>query len=98
LLADGKPEEKRDFLKKVGSNLLVAEKRLSVEFKNPWKIMAEFNSAHGTDTAACGENGGNSLWRCLLAEVRTFFENTPVPGTGPEPLSRTGLALPAGAF
>jgi DNA invertase Pin-like site-specific DNA recombinase len=44
LLAEGKPEEKRDFLKKVGSNLLVAEKSLALTFKNPWQYVADFNS------------------------------------------------------
>jgi hypothetical protein len=34
LLAEGTREEKRDFLKKIGSNLRVADKRLAVEFKN----------------------------------------------------------------
>jgi hypothetical protein len=46
LLADGKPEEKRDFLKKIGSNLRLAEKALSVEFKTPWQFVADFNSKH----------------------------------------------------
>jgi len=74
LLAEGNPEKKRDFLRKIGSNLKVSEKRLSVEFKNPWNIVAEFNSAQVQHTAACGENLKISKWRCLLINVRHFFE------------------------
>jgi site-specific DNA recombinase len=44
LLAEGNQEKKRDFLKKVGSNLRVAEKSLALTFKNPWQFVAEFNS------------------------------------------------------
>jgi len=32
LLPGGNPEQKRDFLKKIGSNLRMAEKALSVDF------------------------------------------------------------------
>ena len=59
----GNPEKKRDFLRKIGSNLKVEDKRLSVELKNPWKIVAEFNSAPVQRTAACGENLKISKWR-----------------------------------
>jgi site-specific DNA recombinase len=44
LLAEGNQEKKRDFLKKIGSNLRVAEKSLALTFKNPWQFVAEFNS------------------------------------------------------
>ena len=63
LLAEGNPEKKRDFLRKIGSNFQLAEKRLSVELKNPWKIVADFNSASVSNTAACGENHKISNWR-----------------------------------
>ena len=63
LLAEGKPEAKRDFLKKIGSNLLMAEKRLSAEFKNPWKLVAEFNSQRTTTLAPQREKSQISRWR-----------------------------------
>jgi superfamily II helicase len=63
LLAEGNSEKKRDFLKKIGSNLQVAEKSLAVEFKNPWNLLAEFNSARATNLAACGENPQKVFWR-----------------------------------
>ena len=63
LLAEGNPEKKRDFRRKIGSNFQLAEKRLSVELKNPWKIVADFNSASVSNLAACGENPKISNWR-----------------------------------
>ena len=56
LLAEGNQEKKRDFLKKIGSNFQVADKSLAVEFKKPWNLLAEFNSARTTKTAEGGEN------------------------------------------
>jgi hypothetical protein len=56
LLAEGDQEKNRDFLKKIGSSLTVAEKRLSVELKNPWKIVAEFNCAPMFDTSNSSQN------------------------------------------
>ena len=35
LLAEGNSEQKRDFLKKIGSNFQMADKSLAVEFKTP---------------------------------------------------------------
>ena len=63
LLAEGNQEKKRDFLKKIGSNFQVADKTLAVEFKNPWNLLAEFNSARTTKTAAGGEIAQKSEWR-----------------------------------
>ena len=63
LLAEGNREKNRDFLKKIGSNFQVAEKSLAVELKNPWNLLAEFNSARTTKTAAGGEISQKSEWR-----------------------------------
>jgi len=63
LLAEGKPEEKRDFLKKIGSNLQVAEKTLAVTFRNPWQLVADFNSGSPSPIAREGENPENLNWR-----------------------------------
>jgi hypothetical protein len=63
LLSTGKPEEKRDFLRKIGSNFQVAEKSLAVEFKNPWNLLAEFNSDLTTSNARQRENPSKDLWR-----------------------------------
>ena len=63
LLAEGNREKNRDFLKKIGSNFHVADKSLTVEFKNPLNLLAEFNSARTTNLAACGEKNEKSNWR-----------------------------------
>ena len=63
LIAEGKPEEKRDFLKKIGSNLKVAEKTLAVTFRNPWQLVADFNSVSARSIAREGENRKISNWR-----------------------------------
>jgi hypothetical protein len=63
LLAEGNSEQKRDFLKKIGSNFQMAEKSLAVEFKKPWNLLAEFNSAQITKDVACDEISSKSKWR-----------------------------------
>jgi hypothetical protein len=63
LFAEGIQEKKRDFLKKIGSNFQIADKSLAVEFKKPWILLAEFNSARITTHAACGEFSQKSNWR-----------------------------------
>ena len=63
LLSQGKPEQKRDFLKKIGSNLQLAEKTLAVEFKNPWNLLAEFNSDLMNTNARQREISQKENWR-----------------------------------
>ena len=63
LLAEGNPVKNRDFLKKIGSNFHVAEKSLTVEFKNPWNLLAEFNSDSTTILARQRGNPLESNWR-----------------------------------
>jgi hypothetical protein len=55
----------------------VAEKTLSLDFKNPWKIVSEFTSGLTTSTAEGGQNHENKKWRCLLTKVRTYFDENP---------------------
>jgi hypothetical protein len=63
LLAEGNSEQKRDFLKKIGSNFLMAEISLAVEFKKPWNLLAEFNSAPKAKLVASDEISRNKNWR-----------------------------------
>ena len=63
LLAEGNQEKNRDFLKKIGSNFQMAEKSLAVEFKKPWNLLAEFNSAQISKHVACDEISSKSNWR-----------------------------------
>ena len=63
LLSTGKPEQKRDYLKKIGSNFQLADKSLAVEFKNPWNLLAEFNSDLTTTNTRLREFSKKSEWR-----------------------------------
>jgi len=63
LLAEGNQEKKRDFLKKIGSNFQVADKSLAVEFKNPWNLLADFNSDLSNTHARQRVKSKKSNWR-----------------------------------
>jgi hypothetical protein len=63
LLAEGNSERKRDFLKKIGSNCQVADKSLAVEFKNPWNLLAGFNSDLTSSHARQRDKSEKSNWR-----------------------------------
>ena len=78
LMSTGHREEKRDFLKKIGSNLTVAEKTLSLQFKKPWIFLVDFNSSSNPNHARQRESSKKSEWRCLLDKVRTFYAENPV--------------------
>jgi site-specific DNA recombinase len=63
LAKEKNPDACRDFLKKHGSNFLLTNQRVRVEFKNPWKILAEINSAPPTTVAPQREIIENKNWR-----------------------------------
>lgn len=63
LLVQKDRDKNRDFLRKLDSNLHVAEQALTVEFNNPWKYVADFNATAITTLAACGENSQEENWR-----------------------------------
>ncbi len=55
-------EAKRDFLKKIGSNPRLASRSLFLDFKNPWRILAETPVASLCDAPNFGENGDSIFW------------------------------------
>ena len=63
LISEKNPEKNRDCLKKFGSNFQLADKSLSVEFKNPWKIIAKFNSSFISSSSDHTENSQILNWR-----------------------------------
>ena len=71
------PERIRDFLKKIGSNFRIAERTLSLDLKNAWKIPAKFNAERRSREATPSKIAESETWRCFLDEVRTFFEQNP---------------------
>jgi len=56
-------EENRNFLKTIGSNLRISDQRLSLVFKNPWKIVAETSLADLTREAQHGNFSESPVWR-----------------------------------
>jgi hypothetical protein len=58
-------------------NFQVAEKSLAVEFKNPWKLLVDFNSQLTSSNSRQLEKSEKRKWRCFLDKVRTFFEENP---------------------
>jgi hypothetical protein len=84
LANEGTPEQKRDFLKKVGSNLTIKDRNVFVEPRGPWKLVvatgsfAQPNPARDTSRAAfSGENHQCLNKRSLLDKVRTYFKDNP---------------------
>ncbi len=64
ILTNGEnPERSRDFLQKVGSNLCITDKTLSLEFKNPWKTLVDFNSEPVPSCFVTVASGGKENWR-----------------------------------
>jgi site-specific DNA recombinase len=57
------PDACRDFLKKNGSNLFLTDQRLRVEFKNPWKITANYNLGRHAASRNFVATGQNFNWR-----------------------------------
>jgi hypothetical protein len=60
-------------------DLKVAEQALTVEFKNPWKLLADFISQSATTRAPSLTFTQESIWRGFLFKVRTFFDENPAP-------------------
>ena len=71
------PERIRDFLKKIGSNFRLAERTLSLDLKNAWKIPAKFNAERRSREATNLVFSECDNLRCFLDEVRTFFDENP---------------------
>src|SRR3989304_3221884 len=67
----------RDFLKKIGSNFRIAERTLSLDFKNAWKIAAKYNAERRSCEATSSQIAEFTNWRSFLDEIRTFFQTNP---------------------
>ncbi len=71
------PEQSRDFLKKIGSNFRLSGQKLFLDFKNPFKILAEAEPRLWRGEATIAQNPNSENWRCLLVKIRTFFDENP---------------------
>jgi len=58
-------------------NPRLASRSLLLDFKNPWRILAETPVASLCDVPNFGENANSTSWLCLLNKIRTFFQNNP---------------------
>jgi len=68
------PEQGRDFLKKIGSNFRLSGQKLFLDFKNPFKILAEAEPRLWRGEATIAQNPNFENWRDILKLARTYFE------------------------
>lgn len=69
--------EMKNFLKKIGSNRRILDQKLYIDFKKPWNYLAEMPAKARAAGEGEAEQSSNSIWWCLLDEIRTFFEQNP---------------------
>ena len=63
------PEQSRDFLKKIGSNFRLSGQKLFLDFKFPFKILAEAEPRLWRGEATIAQNPNSENWRCLLVKI-----------------------------
>jgi len=77
LAESGKAEENREKLKKIGSNFRIGRRRLSVEFKKPWELLLNFNSARAEKNFFSAEFFKSQKVRSFTIKVRGYFAQHP---------------------
>jgi hypothetical protein len=80
LACSGNSLEMKSFLQAIGSNRLLDAQTLTVSFKKPWNLLAETVAAVRNVEPVSARN---SIWWRFLNNVRTGFENDPLPGLSP---------------
>ena len=58
-------------------NPRLVSRSLFLDFKNPWRILAETPVVSLCDAPHFGEKTNSETWLCLLNKIRTFFQNNP---------------------
>jgi len=58
-------------------NRRLAAGRLEIDFKKPFDLLAKLPAEARAADEGEAEHSSNSLWWCLLDEIRTFFEQNP---------------------
>jgi len=58
-------------------NRRLAAGRLEIDFKKPCALLEKLPAEARAEGEGEAENSSNSLWWCLLDEIRTFFEQNP---------------------
>ena len=63
-----------DGVKKIGSNFRLSGQKLFLDFKNPFKILAEAEPRLWRGEATIAQNPNFENWRDILKLARTYFE------------------------
>ena len=58
-------------------NFRLSGQKLFLDFKNPFKILAEAEPRQRRGEATIAQNPNSENWRCLLVKIRTFFDENP---------------------
>lgn len=58
-------------------NFRLSGQKLFLDFKNPFKILAEAEPRLWRGEAETAQNPNSEKWRCLLVKIRTFFDENP---------------------
>ena len=58
-------------------NFRLSGQRLFLDFKNPFKILAEASPRLWRGEATTAQNPNSENWRYLLVKIRTFFDENP---------------------
>jgi DNA invertase Pin-like site-specific DNA recombinase len=66
--------EMKNLLKKIGLNRQISQQKLFIDFKKPFNFFANLPAEARGEAPS---EAANSIWWCLLDDVRTFFEQNP---------------------
>ena len=58
-------------------NFRLSGQKLFLDFKNPFKILAEAEPRLWRGEATIAQNPNSENWRCLLVKIRAFFDENP---------------------
>jgi len=59
------------------TNFRLSGQKLFLDFKNPYKIIANAEPERSEGEATIAQNPNSENWRCLLDKIRTYFEQNP---------------------
>jgi site-specific DNA recombinase len=82
LATERNPATCRDFLRIHGSNFRVADRRVLIDLKRPWHLLAKPSSALMQTDNNRTPSIQNGSWLTLLERVRAFYEENPGPPEG----------------
>ena len=58
-------------------NFRLTGQKLSLDFKNPFKILVKAEPERSEGEAIIAQNPNSENWRYLLVKIRTFFDENP---------------------